>query len=73
MTAFIIVAVILSAINLGSSLFLYFRNINAREYKELLRRYNSYKEELSIMTTVLHSFLERCKSSEENYKTKKYI
>lgn len=56
MIALIFIAVILSIINVHLSLLLYYRSIKGREYKELIRRCNSFKKELIIMTTVLQSY-----------------
>ena len=59
MIAFIFIAVILSIINVHLSLLLYYRSIKGREYKELIRRCNSFKKELIVMTTVLQSYQTR--------------
>ena len=59
MIAFIFIAVILSIINVLLSLFLYYTSIKEREYKELIRRCNSFKKELIVMTTVLQSYQTR--------------
>ena len=59
MIAFIFIAVILSIINVLLSLFLYYTSIKEREYKEFIRRCNSFKKKLIVMTTALQSYQTR--------------
>ena len=68
MIAFVFISIILFSINIALSLFLYYVRSKEREYKEQLRRYNYFKEELSLMIVVLQSYKARIKKTDLYYK-----
>lgn len=64
MIAFLFISVFLSSINIILSLTMNYVNKKGREYKEQLRRYSSFEEELSLMTVVLQLYKERIKKTD---------
>ena len=61
MIVFVFFSIFLSSINIVLSLTMKKKNKKGREYKEQLRRYSSFEEELSLMTVVLQLYKERIK------------
>ena len=64
MIAFLFISVFLSSINIILSLTMNYVSKKRREYKEQLRRYSSFEEELSLMTVVLQLYKERIKKTD---------
>lgn len=64
MIAFVFFSVFLSSINIILSLTMNYVSKKGREYKEQLRRYSSFEEELSLMTVVLQLYKERIKKTD---------
>ena len=64
MIAFLFISVFLSSINIILSLTMNYVSKKGREYKEQLRRYSSFEEELSLMTVVLQLYKERIKKTD---------
>ena len=64
MIAFLFISVFLSSINIILSLTMNYVSKQWREYKEQLRRYSSFEEELSLMTVVLQLYKERIKKTD---------
>ena len=65
-TNFMIEPIFLSSINIVLSLTMNYVSKKGREYKEQLRRYSSFEEELSLMTVVLQLYKERIKNIKNN-------
>ena len=61
MIVFVFFSIFLSSINIVLSLTMNYVSKKGREYKEQLRRYSSFEEELSLMTVVLQLYKERIK------------
>lgn len=61
MIVFVLFSIFLSFINIVMSLTMNYVSKKGREYKEQLRRYSSFEEELSLMTVVLQLYKERIK------------
>ena len=68
MIAFVFFSVFLSSINIILSLTMNYVSKKGREYKEQLRRYSSFEEELSLMTVVLQLYKERIKRHKNSWK-----
>ena len=64
MIAFLFISVFLSSINIILSLTMNYVSKKGREYKEQLRRYSSFEEELSLMIVVLQLYKERIKKTD---------
>ena len=64
MIAFLFISVFLSSINIILSLTMNYVSKKGMEYKEQLRRYSSFEEELSLMTVVLQLYKERIKKTD---------
>lgn len=61
MIVFVFFSIFLSSINIVLSLTMNYVSKKSREYKEQLRQYSSFEEELSLMTVVLRLYKERIK------------
>ena len=61
MIVFVFFSIFLSSINIVLSLTMHYVSKKGREYKEQLRRYSSFEEELSLMAVVLQLYKERIK------------
>ena len=66
MIVFVFFSIFLSSINIVLSLTMNYARRKEREYKEQLRRYSSFEEELSLMTVVLQLYKERIKNIKNN-------
>ena len=64
MIVFVFFSIFLSSINIVLSLTMNYVSKKGREYKEQLRRYSSFEEELSLMTVVLQLYKERIKKTD---------
>ena len=64
MIVFVFFSIFLSSINIVLSLTMNYVSKKRREYKEQLRRYSSFEEELSLMTVVLQLYKERSKKTD---------
>lgn len=65
MIVFVFFSIFLSSINIVLSLTMNYVSKKGREYKEQLRRYSSFEEELSLMTVVLQLYKARIKNHKE--------
>lgn len=61
MIVFVFFSIFLCSINIVLSLTMNYVSKKGREYKEQLRRYISFEEELSLMTVVLQLYKARIK------------
>ena len=68
MIVFVFFSIFLSSINIVLSLTMNYVSKKGREYKEQLRRYSSFEEELSLMTVVLQLYKERIKNIKNSWK-----
>ena len=68
MIVFVFFSIFLSSINIVLSLTMNYARRKEREYKEQLRRYSSFEEELSLMTVVLQLYKARIKNHKKQLK-----